>query len=123
MGDLSVTHINSLACLSSVLRWILMDREFLKEMGEPLIWDKKQNWMLCYSGTELAGFMCYNSDTICYAYTFPKYRGQGVFSTLYRELPDRDWKVVASNMSLPIFLHKGFTIIKSYKICHKLKKS
>lgn len=122
MGNLSITKVNSLASISSVLRWVLMDRAFLKEMGEPLIWDKNQNWMLCYSGTELAGFMCYNGDTICYAYTFPLYRKQGVFSELHRQLPDRNWKVVASNASLPIFLHKGFTLIKSYKICHKLRK-
>lgn len=99
-----------------------ISKEVLKELGEPLILDEKQNWYFAYLKKELAGFIVHNEDTIIYAYTLPEYRGKGIFNKLYNEIPDKGWKTVSSNKALPIFIKLGFKIIKSYNICHKLKK-
>jgi|SRR5690606_3441677 len=104
------------------IKYLSTSRDVIKEMGEPLIVEKGKVWIFAYLGTELVGFISYYAESIIYAYTMPEFRGKGVFSLLYSELPtDVEWNVTASNASYPIFLKKGFTVIKNYSICHKLK--
>lgn len=96
-------------------------KDVFKEMGEPLLVDKQQIWVFAFFKKELAGFICYNSNTILYVYTLPKFREKGLFTILYNELPFQDWKVIASNKSLNLFKRKGFKVVKNYKNCHKLE--
>lgn len=103
------------------IKYLSTSREVIKEMGEPLIVDKGQTWIFCYHNGDLCGFMAWCGEKILYAYTKPDMRGNGVFSLLYSEIPDKPWEVVASTASYPIFLKKGFRVIKNYKNCHKLK--
>jgi hypothetical protein len=70
----------------------------------------------------MVGFICYNLTKILYVYVLPEFRRRGLFTVLYNELPPQRWEVVASNASYKLFLKKGFEIVKSYKICHKLIK-
>lgn len=97
------------------------DKTVIQELGEPLIYDRAQVWWVCYEKNIIAGFICYKDDKILYAYTVSKFRRKGIFNLLYLQLPHLAWKTVASNASKDIFLKKGFTIIKSYNVCHKMK--
>lgn len=101
---------------------LILNPEFIKEMGEPLKYERGQFWSIAYIDKVLAGFIVYNLGTILYAYTKKEYRNKGIFNELFKEVPNYVTKVVASNMSLPIFIKKGFKITKSYKICHKLQR-
>lgn len=103
------------------IKYLSTSRDVIKEMGEPLIVDRGQTWIFCYHNGDLCGFMAWYGVKILYAFTIPEMRRNGVFSTLYHELPDKSWEVVASNDSYPIFLKKGFVVVKNYKKCHKLK--
>jgi len=120
MENLRIVKSQSDYFIVQELGTLLINRDFIKEMGEPLIYDRGQFWSLAYIDKTLVGFICYNLGTILYAYTKPEYRGKGVFSKLFDEVPNYVTKVVASNMSLPIFIKKGFTVTKNYKTCHKL---
>lgn len=104
-----------------ILKYISTSKECYKELGEPLLVDFGQSWIFDYQDYELRGFICHDSVKILYAYTLPKFRGKGVFSRLYEELPYQSWETTASNMSYPIFLKKGFKVVKNYVNCHKLK--
>src|SRR5690606_38451889 len=103
-----------------IVKYISTSKEYHKEMGEPLLVDFGQHWYFDYQNDELRGFMCHNNKKILYAYTLPQFRGKGVFSNLYKELPIQKWETIASNMSYPIFLKKGFKVVKNYVNCHKL---
>lgn len=104
------------------LKYLSTSKEVIKEMGEPIIVSDNQKWIFAYIDDILVGFSCYKEDKILYFYTLPAYRNRGIFNLLYNELPnDINWNVIASNNSLPIFIKKGFTVIKNYKNCHKLK--
>ncbi len=104
-----------------IVKYISTSKEYYLEMNEPLLVDFGQTWLFDYQDSELRGFMCYNSTKILYAYTLPKFRGKGVFNNLYDRIPKKEWITVASNMSYPIFLKKGFKVVKNYVNCHKLK--
>jgi|SRR5690606_12169684 len=104
------------------LKYLATNRKVISELGEPVIIEKGQSWILAYRNEMLIGFMCSQGNKILYAYVVELMRGQGVFSLMYSELPDRKWETVASNMSYPIFLKKGFEVVKNYKTCHKLIK-
>lgn len=104
------------------LKCLATNRKVISELGEPVIIEKGQSWILSYHNEIVVGFMCYRENKILYAYTTELMRGRGVFSSMYYELPDRKWETVASNMSYPIFLKKGFEVVKNYKTCHKLIK-
>lgn len=123
MENIRITKTQSAHFIVAELGPVIIDAEFLKEMGEPLKYSKDQFWVLGYLDGEIAGFIVHNSDTILYAYVYPYYRRLGVLTALYNELPEQPWKTVASNLSMPFFvMKKGFKIIKSYTTCHKLKK-
>lgn len=106
-----------------IVKYISTSKEYHKEMGEPLLVDDSQTWYFDYQGEELRGFICHNKSRILYAYTLPKFRGKGVFNRLYNELPHQQWQTIASNMSYPIFLKKGFKVVKNYVNCHRLIKT
>lgn len=105
------------------IKYIATDKVAIKEMGEPFIVSDNQTWLFCYHTNELYGFCAYTSNRILYFYTLPKYRGKGVFNTLYNLLPNREWQVISSNLSYSIFLKKGFRVIKNYVNCHRLIKT
>ncbi len=106
-----------------IVKYISTSKEYYKEMGEPLFIDESQTWYFDYQSEELRGFICHNNNRILYAYTLPKFRGKGVFNRLYKEIPEQQWQVIASNYSYPIFLKKGFKVIKNYVNCHRLIKT
>lgn len=122
MGDIfTILELESHYMVADELKMFTCNREVLKELGEPIIIERGQRWFLCMFEGECIGFIGYNSSTILYAYVVKKYRGEGLFNLMYDNLPIQNWQTVASNMSLPIFIKKGFTVIKNYKTCHKLK--
>lgn len=124
MGDLSIVTSNSKHFVADEVKMLSIDPVFIKEMGEPIIFTKNQVWLFAYYGAgsdkELVGFITFGGGVFLYAYTMPNHRNKGVFMELFKQVPSSIKKVVASNMALPIFLKLGFTIVKSYKICHKL---
>lgn len=103
------------------IKYISTSGKAIKEMGEPFIVERGQTWIFAYLENELVGFCAYVGEKILYFYTVPEHRGKGVFNILYNEIPDRSWEVIASNDSYPIFVKKGFKVVKNYKTCHKLK--
>lgn len=103
------------------LKYLSTNRKVISELGEPLIIEKGQYWILAYHLDILSGFISHKDNKILYAYTVELMRNKGVFNMLYNELPENDWETIASNMSYPIFIKKGFKVIKNYKTCHKLK--
>lgn len=105
-----------------IIKYISTSKECYKELGEPLLVDFGQTWLFSYQDEELRGFIAHNNTHILYAYTLPKFRGKGVFNLLYDKLPEQHWITIASNMSYPIFLKKGFEVVKNYVNCHKLIK-
>lgn len=107
--------------IANKIKFLAMDKDVIKEMGEPIIYNTNQKWIFALLKNELSGFIVYNSTSILYVYTLPKFRLQNVFTFLYNQVPKRDWKVVSSNSSLPFFLKNGFKVVKSFKNCHKLK--
>lgn len=122
MGNISIVKSQSDYFIVQELNTLILNPEFIKEMGEPLICRMGQFWNFAYIDKTMVGFMVYDLGSILYAYTKKEYRNKGVFNELFNEVPAYVTKVVASNISLPIFLKKGFTVVKSYKICHKLKR-
>lgn len=122
MENIRIIKSQSEYFIVAELGTLLLNKEFIKEMGEPLTYDRNQFWYFAYHDDRVVGFICHNHGNILYAYTYPGLRKIGVFKALYNEIPDRPWKVNSSNMALPIYLKLGFKIIKSYKICHKLQK-
>lgn len=122
MGHLQIVKTCSLHFIANEIGSTIMTKKFIIEMGEPVIWMPDQYWYIASQDNEFVGFICHNNDTILYTYVRPQYRNKGVFSALYNEIPVQPWKTIASNLSLPIFLNKGFEIVKSFKICHKLTK-
>lgn len=122
MGNISIISTQSDYFVVQELGTLILNPEFIKEMGEPLKYDRGQFWQIAYVDKVFAGFIVYNLGTILYAYTKKEHRNQGVFNELFSNVPSYVTKVVASNLSLPIFLKKGFKLIKSYKICHKLMR-
>lgn len=105
-----------------IIKYISTSKECYKELGEPLLVEFGQTWLFDYEDNELRGFLTYNKTHILYAYTLPKFRGKGVFNILYEKVPYQSWITIASNMSYPIFLKKGFEVVKNYVNCHKLIK-
>lgn len=103
------------------LKTISTSKDIYKEMGEPILFNENQVWIFAFHKKQLAGFVCYENDLINYIYTFPEFRNKGLFNILYNELPYQNWKTIASNMSLNLFIKKGFKVIKNYKNCHKLE--
>lgn len=123
MENIRITKTQSAHFIVAELGAVIIDPVFLKEMGEPLKYNKDQFWYLAYTKDGIAGFIVHNADTILYAYVYPSHRRRGVLTELYNQLPEQPWKTVASNLSMPFFvMKKGFKIIKSYTTCHKLKK-
>lgn len=107
--------------IADELKMYTSNREVIKELGEPIFIERGQRWILCFFESQCLGFIGYNSSKILYVYVKKEYRKKGVFNEMYSCLPIQNWEVVASNMILPIFLKKGFTVIKNYKTCHKLR--
>lgn len=122
MGHIfTILELDSYYMVADELKMFTCNREVIKELGEPIIIENGQRWILCMSDNECVGFIGYNDTSILYAYVVKYYRGEGLFNLMYKNLPIQDWLTIASNMSLPIFIKKGFTVIKNYKTCHKLK--
>lgn len=111
-----------LGFINMTIKNLSTNRQVLKEMGEPLIVEENQSWIFCYESFKLVGFCAYTDNKILYFYTIPEFRNNGVFNELYNKLPLKEWTVIASNDSYPIFLKKGFKVVKNYKNCHKLIK-
>lgn len=107
--------------VANKIKLLAIDKDVIKEMGEPIIYNTNQQWIFALLKNELAGFIVYNNSSILYVYTLPKFRLQNVLTLLYWQLPKRNWKVVSSNSSLPFFLKNGFKVVKNFKTCHKLK--
>jgi len=122
MGNISIIPTRSDYFIVQELGTLILNPEFIKEMGEPLKYDRSQFWQIAYVDKIFAGFIVYNLGTILYAYTKKEYRNQGIFNKLFNTVPNCVTNVVASNMSLPIFLNKGFKLKKSYTTCHKLMR-
>lgn len=123
MGNIfRVVETQNIHEVVDIVKYISTSREFHKEMGEPLIVELGQTWSFCYIGEKMVGFSSYVKYRILYFYTLPEYRCHGVFNALYDNLPQKQWQVVASNASYPIFLKKGFEVIKNYVNCHRLIK-
>lgn len=103
------------------IKYLGFEKEFLQEMGEPIILEDNQTWIFFYLKDKMVSFITYNHKKILYVYTLKEYRNKGLFDLMYKELPLNNWETIASNMSYPLFLKKGFKVIKNYKNCHKLK--
>lgn len=108
--------------VSMILNRYTSNREVIKELGEPIIIEFGQQWIICLYNDAPIGFIGYNEKSILYAYVIKGFRNKGVFNMMYDKLPIQSWNTVASNMSYPIFIKKGFEVIKNYKNCHKLIK-
>lgn len=122
MGDIFRTiKSKNKIFIANKIKFLVIDKNVIKEMGEPIIFNINQNWIFALCGNELAGFIVYNNNSILYAYVIPKFRLKNAFTLLYWQLPKRNWKVVSSNSSLPFFLKNGFKVVKNFKTCHKLK--
>lgn len=122
MENIRIIKSQSAQFVAHELGVLLISVSFQNEMGEFIKWSGDQYWYFAYSEGIMVGFICHNNDTILYAYTQPSFRGKGVFSLLYNKIPEQSWKVISSNIALPIYQKLGFKIIKSYKICHRLIK-
>lgn len=122
MENIRIIKSQSAQFVAAELNTLLISADFHSEMGEFIKWSGDQYWFFAYSEGVMIGFICHNNDTILYAYTRRSFRNKGVFSMLYKEIPEQSWRVNSSNMALPIYLKLGFKILKSYKICHKLMK-
>lgn len=103
------------------IKYLGFEKEFLKEMGEPIILEDNQTWIFFYLSDKMVSFITYNHKKILYVYTLKEHRNKGLFDLMYKELPLNNWETIASNMSYPLFLKKGFKVVKNYKNCHKLK--
>lgn len=122
MGDIfTILELSSHYAVADELKMFTCNRNVIKELGEPIIIERGQRWILCMCDRECIGFIGYNDTTILYAYVIKEYRGQGLFTFMYNNLPIQSWVTVASNMSYPIFLKKGFEVVKNYKTCHRMK--
>lgn len=124
MENIRIVSSGSYHFACDELKYLATSSEVVRELGEPVLISRGQEWVMAYrEGDHLAdGFIGYVGDKILYAYVVPEARGRGVFTKMYDALPERPWEVVASNMSYPIFVKKGFEVVKNYKSCHKLKK-
>lgn len=121
MENLSITVTNDPTLVPYNLRFVSLDSEVHKELGEPLLFKPDQTWIFAYQNNDLTGFICYNQTSILYMYVTPEYRRKGVLTNMYLKVPDRKWKTVCSKMSLNFFLNRGFQIKKSFVNCYKLQ--
>lgn len=118
----TILELESHYLVADELKMFTSNRDVIKELGEPIIVERGQKWILCMNGSDCIGFIGYNGNTILYAFTKKEYRNKGVFNFMYDNLPIQPWKTIASNISYPIFIKKGFEAVKNYKNCHKLIK-
>lgn len=122
MGDiLESRYVDKFDDIVNNIKDVCFSNEFISEMGEPIVYNEKQKWLFGYIGVKWASFICYEGNKIKYMYTRPEFRGNGYMYSLYDNIPNRKWKVVASNMSYSLFLKKGFSVVKNFKNCHKLE--
>lgn len=122
MENIRLVKSKSKYFICDEIKLISTDRNAIKEMGEPFIYDESQTWVFAYRYDQMVGFICYNLTKILYVYVLPEFRKRGIFTELYNELPPQKWEVVASNASYKLFIKKGFEVVKNYKNCHKLIK-
>lgn len=122
MEDIRIVKSQSKHFICDEIKYISTDKDAIREMGEPFVYSKDQNWIFSYRFDQMIGFACYNKTHILYIYVLPKFRRRGLFSVLYNELPIQPWITIASNASYKLFLKKGFEVVKNYKKCHKLIK-
>lgn len=120
MEYLRIVKSDSKHFIADEVKFLAIDPEYLQEMGESILYKPDRTFIFAYKSECMVGFIAYDYSTILYAYTVPAERGKGVFRSLFNELPNTNFKVVASNASLPIFLKLGFRVVKNYKTCHKL---
>lgn len=122
MGDiLKSRRIENFLSIVEHIKDVCFSSEFLKEMGEPIVYNPNQEWVFLYKDNIWTSFICYSGDKILYLYTKKEFRRQGLLKVIYNELPKKKWLVVASNMSYDFFIKRGFSVVKNYKNCHKLK--
>lgn len=108
----------------------IMDRETIKELGEPLIFDCMDVWFVY----ENKGFVCLNIDgkksKLKYSYVNKNHRGEGIFSKLMdkainycKESGVKEINSISTLMALDIYINKyGFKITKSFVNYFKIKK-
>jgi len=121
MEDLSITVSNDPTLIPYYLRFVSVDQDVHKELGEPILFKPDQTWIFAHENKEMVGFICYNRTNILYMYVTPEMRRKGVLLNMYLKVPDRKWKTVCSKMSLSFFLNRGFQIKKSFVNCYKLQ--
>lgn len=106
---------------SDLLGHIPLNRNFIKELGEPLYYDENHEWVFCFHGINLVGFTCFNGNKILFMLVLPEYRKQGILQNIYNRMPNRQWWAICNNLSLQFFMKNNFEVVKSFKNWHKVK--
>jgi ribosomal protein S18 acetylase RimI-like enzyme len=109
---------------------VIMDRKVYKELGEPLIYDDGDMWMINVKYNTVVAFICINNGKLKYLYTKEKYRKNGYAKELLSEMDKyciknnvKSIRLVSTNEGLQMYLNHGFEITKSFKNYHNLIKS
>lgn len=109
----------------------LWDRQTIKELGEPIIYDKGQVWLIALEGKVMTGFLTFleteRDYKIQYLYVLPDFRRLRIAAKLYETfealpIKDKPIKAVATKMSVDFFVGAGFEVTKQFTNYFKVEK-
>jgi Acetyltransferase (GNAT) domain len=104
----------------------LMDRSIVKELGEPILFDKGDTFYIKEINSEVVAFAAItDKNFLKYVYVVPNKRGLGLFSDLIKVIEKNHSgliKATATKIALPMYQAKGYQLIKSFSKYFKIQK-
>lgn len=108
----------------------LMSRQMTSELGEHPIWQGGDFYFFADKDGSAIAFACLSaSGRLKYVYTHPDHRRQGCFTLLVgaaevhaKSAGLRRIVATATDMALPYYLRRGYTVTRGWKKYHNITK-
>jgi GNAT superfamily N-acetyltransferase len=112
------------------VKHLLWNRQAIKELGEPILWQDGQVWLIACEGKVMTGFLTYleteRNYKVQYLYVLPDFRRLKVAARLYEAFEQQTTKkpiqAIATHMSLDFFKSAGFEVTKAFVNYFKVEK-
>jgi GNAT superfamily N-acetyltransferase len=121
----------------------IVDENVFKELGEPILYKDDMSVIVALNKVRSSvfnydtpiGFIGYypkgDNVVLNYLYVIPSMRGRGVASKLINAFEEdlkqfedlEEVRLTATDSAMPMYVNKGYELVKSYVKFHKMKKT
>lgn len=99
---------------------LVTNKKVVKSLGEPILINTNQEWLLFKEKEKLLGFICVEKEKVSYLYVIPEARNKGIARQLLNSVKAKE--AVCTKDSEHLFLSSGFKVAREWKNYKKVRK-